>query len=244
MNYTQFERLPDSPAPRPFPGKYPTRIRVEARRGNVPLSYVGKPVTALRDFVGRHYFRKGGILDDLRITEFDQNGIVRRFDGGTLVRACTFADIYFPIPADLLSFLSNRGRLFMFLDRELVSVDERFIYCQTFWQGTAWSSTVKDMLRDVAHSRFRTWFPRETAVRMADHVDILCRKAWFLPVRSAVPALRLVTPRFRSRRHLETEPQPPAPEPQLLDETTGVIPRPVEYMELQQMRQVYYNMVV
>ena len=85
MSYEKFERLPGvSPAPRPFPGAYPTRMRIKTTRGNLNFEYVGKPVPSLKDLVGRRFLRVGGDVNNLIITEFDQNGIVRELRGGGL----------------------------------------------------------------------------------------------------------------------------------------------------------------
>lgn len=61
--------------PKPFPGRYPTRLVVGfvKKNGQLQRTYVGKPCKAALDLVTKFCQQKGGIV----ISEFDRGGAIR-----------------------------------------------------------------------------------------------------------------------------------------------------------------------
>ncbi len=218
MSYEKFERLPGvSPAPRPFPGAYPTRMRIKTTRGNLNFEYVGKPVPSLKDLVGRRFLRVGGDVNNLIITEFDQNGIVRELRGGGLNQASTFADLYFPMPQLLWDYLGRVGRTLAMLDRESIVVDGIPAYTNRFWKDTAWEEKARKMTRDAVHARLgRRWFTEDEYAEIAEFIDRKCVGRWMLP-----PVTPQPPPNRRQRRARERAVPTPFP-------PTGQMPRPMD----------------
>lgn len=218
MSYEKFERLPGvSPAPRPFPGAYPTRMRIKATRGNLNFEYVGKPVSSLKDLVGRRFLRVGGDVNNLLITEFDQNGVVRELRGGGLNQASTFADLYFPMPQLFWDYLSREGRTLAMLDRESIVVDGIPAYTNRFWKDTAWEEKARKMTRDAVHARLgRRWFTEDEYAEIAEFIDRKCVGRWTLP-----PVTPQPPPNRRRRRARERAVPTPFP-------PTGRMPRPMD----------------
>ena len=218
MSYEKFERLPGvSPAPRPFPGAYPTRMRIKTTRGNLNFEYVGKPVPSLKDLVGRRFLRVGGDVNNLIITEFDQNGVVRELRGGGLNQASTFADLYFPMPQLFWDYLGRVGRTLAMLDRESIVVDGIPAYTNRFWKDTAWEEKARKMTRDAVHARLgRRWFTVDEYVEIVEFIDRKCVGRWTLP-----PVTPQPPPNRRQRRARERAVPTPFP-------PTGRMPRPMD----------------
>lgn len=218
MSYEKFERLPGvSPAPRPFPGAYPTRMRIKTIRGNLNFEYVGKPVPSLKDLVGRRFLRVGGDVNSLIITEFDQNGVVRELRGGGLNQASTFADLYFPMPQLFWDYLGRVGRTLAMLDRESIVVDGIPAYTNRFWKDTAWEEKARKMTRDAVHARLgRRWFTEDESAEIAEFIDRKCVGRWTLP-----PVTPQPPPNRRRRRARERAVPTPFP-------PTGRMPRPID----------------
>ena len=168
MAYDKFERLGVSPMPRPFPGKYPTRMQIKAIRGDIPFQYTGKPVSVLKMLVRKQFICCGGNCFNLRVTEFDQNGIIRRSNGGNLELSCTFADLYHPVPQALWENLGRATRLLMMLDRVLVKIDGISVYTNKFWLNTPWLEGIHRMARNAIHARLgRQWFTEANALELS-----------------------------------------------------------------------------
>jgi hypothetical protein len=129
-----FSKLYETQAnvPRPFPGRYPTRIRVNSRDGAYPFTYEGKPVPQILGMVRNQFFRKGGISNNLSFVEFDQNGYIRWMPETGGWRVAPFADIYFPIPKFLLQFQGRTGKLFLMLCRKREEIKGRRLYVNNF----------------------------------------------------------------------------------------------------------------
>lgn len=218
MSYKKFERLPGvSPAPRPFPGAYPTRMRIKTTRGNLNFEYVGKPVPSLKDLVGRRFLRVGGDVNNLIITEFDQNGVVRELRGGGLSQASTFADLYFPMPQLFWDYLGRVGRTLAMLDRESIVVDGIPAYTNRFWKDTAWEEKARKMTRDAVHARLgRRWFTEDEYAEIAEFIDRKCVGRWTLP-----PVTPQPPPNRRQRRARERAVPTPFP-------PTGRMPWPMD----------------
>ena len=218
MSYEKFEQLPGvSPAPRPFPGAYPTRMRIKTTRGNLNFEYAGKPVPSLKDLVGRRFLRVGGDVNNLIITEFDQNGVVRELQGGGLKQASTFADLYFPLPQLLWGYLGRVGRTLAMLDRESIVVDGIPVYTNRFWKDTAWEEKARKMTRDAVHARLgRRWFTEDECTEIAEFIDRKCVGRWTLPPGTPQPP-----PNRRQRRARERAVPTPFP-------PTGRMPRPMD----------------
>ena len=200
MSYEKFERLSGmSSAPRPFPGAYPTRMRIKTTRGKLNFEYVGKPVPSLKDLVGRRFFRVGGDVTNLVITEFDQNGVVRELQGGNLSRASTFADLYFPMPQLFWDYLSRMGQTLAMLDRESIVVDGIPVYTNRFWKDTAWEGKAHKMTQDAVHARLgRRWFTVDEYVEIVEFINCTYVGRWML-----LPVTPQFPPNRRQRRARE-----------------------------------------
>ena len=119
MNYAELALKGRSVTPKPFPGKYPTRIAIFSEKGRNPdFTYHGKPVPELLRTIQTGYIRKGGRVTDLSITEFDQNGIIYYLRRGGLGTMAEFRNIYFPIPAFLFDNLDTMDRAYVLLARK------------------------------------------------------------------------------------------------------------------------------
>lgn len=94
-------KLTRAQKPKPFPGRYPTRIAYVGTLANgQKVSYIGKPtrqvISRYRDWLKNYQLR------DMWIIEFDRNGVIARDKNtGALVRTCEAAVIrnaYHPFP--------------------------------------------------------------------------------------------------------------------------------------------------
>jgi hypothetical protein len=245
MSYPQFTELSVvSPAPRPFPGKYPTRIQIKSFRGSVPCSYTGKPVPELKEWLSRRYLRVGGDARNLTITEVDQNGIIRQLLGGGANQEAVFANMYFPLPSFYLDYLSTTGRTYLFLDRELKEVEGKKVYINQFWKGTGWEDVAKRMVRDLSRARFgRRYFTNDESATIAEFVDRKLVGRWIKPSLVPQPAVvRVATGGRQPRRReqvaavplrwasnlptLPDAPQNPPPQPEVIVTETGRMPVP------------------
>lgn len=178
MSYERFIRMPMALAPRPFPGKYPTRISVYSRNGRHRFSYMGKPTPNLLAYVGAKFFRAGGVAEELTITEFDQNGVLLKLNGGNLERHAGFIDAaYFPMPPFYWSHLGRIEHTFVVLDRELSGR----VYRNRFWQGTQYEGAYQRMIRDCTRGRLnRPWFAADQVDRLPDFI-FTCAERWSHP---------------------------------------------------------------
>jgi hypothetical protein len=111
-----------SKTPRPFPGKYPTRVRISSELQE-PWVYQGKPVPANADVVGRTARRLGWEClnyNNLRYEEFDQNGWILRYGfSGSRPIFATYYNQYFPMMDYYLTNLPPARVLFLLLAREI-----------------------------------------------------------------------------------------------------------------------------
>ena len=177
MGYDKFEKQDAfSPVFRPFPGAYPTRIRILT--GKAGICYQGKPVPGLLSWFVTHHLRKGTDLRYVTITEFDQNGVIRRVVG-TSEAHTPFANAVFPMP-EWWDFISRRARVLVMLDRERVEVDGKILYVNSFFKGTKWEDTAKRMLKEAAALKIagRRWFSIEAVLEMCGKLDTECEK-WY-----------------------------------------------------------------
>lgn len=177
MSYDKFLTLGISPAPKPFPGKYPTRISIVGPS----LPYVGKPVTGLLHWLRESFLRKGGRIQNLTIQEFDQNGIIRQTVGGGGYLEATFANTYFPMPSFYRDFCGRNGFPYMMLDRELVEVQGKRLYRNCWWKNSPDPERFQRMMRDCARGRVTgdwfNWDQAEIAYRASEPLV----SAWVAP---------------------------------------------------------------
>jgi hypothetical protein len=163
VSYKKFLPLVNkSIAPRPFPGLYPTRIRITTlRESETDFSYTGKITPGLYSLVNRHYILRGGLLQNLKLIEFDQNGIIRTLVGCHLSVEATFANCYFPVLSGLWSGLTRSGRLFLFLNRICTKIGGHSVYVNPFWDDTEWSHRMDLFVKHCAGAKFnRRMFTR------------------------------------------------------------------------------------
>ena len=187
MGYDKFEKQDAfSPVFRPFPGAYPTRIRILT--GKAGICYQGKPVPGLLSWFVTHHLRKGADLRFVTITEFDQNGVIRRVVGASEAHT-PFANAVFPMP-EWWDFISRRARVLVMLDRERVEVDGKILYANPFFKGTKWEDTAKRMLKEAAALKIagRRWFSIEAVLEMCGKLDTECEKWYPVKKKAEEPA--------------------------------------------------------
>ena len=114
-------KLSDEPSsvPRPFPGKYPTRVKITSRDGG--FTYEGKPSPELLGYIRRKYLRNGGYYGDLSYKEYDQNGLLFHIPStrDPILKLASFSKIYFPVFPVYFSYLSRGARWWVFLEKEV-----------------------------------------------------------------------------------------------------------------------------
>ena len=159
----------NSAAPRPFPGAYPTRIGIRSLDKEVPFEYYGKPCPSLLRLVHTQYFMKGGKVNRLYVGEFDQNGVVYKCNGGETPWQVTFYSLYFPTPEFYREYFGRGGNLYIGLERELIEVNGRKLYTNTFWRKTQWEPAFLQMLDDCSRGRVnRNWFDEPACFNIPD----------------------------------------------------------------------------
>lgn len=217
-----------SEAYRPFPGRYPTRIRIETT-GKVPLFYLGKPVPALKNLVRNTFFRKGGRSADLRISEFDQNGLLRTVRSPGAMQEAPFFNTVFPWPFFYRTEMSRSHQFFLMLDRTLCLYKGRKLYRNSFCTGEDYQPYFDLILSKavrgvVTKTLIPTWVRdeiiqkiiKETDAwmgRIKEDADIIERKvltAAFFQTRPPVPTYQGQNPRWAIDRAW------PPPEPQYI----------------------------
>lgn len=192
-----FDQMLTSQAPRPFPGKYPTRVRVFAAGGRVPFEYVGKPSPELLALIRSSFLAKQGNTNHLNITEFDQNGMVCAMNGGNYTLRAGFADMYFVL-CPIWGNLGRNARIYQLLDRVPATVAGRKLCHQQVWKGTDLDAPYMRMVEDCARGRVtRAWFSEAEITRMADRVYEESLKWLAVPApvrRTQAPAVEQPTP--------------------------------------------------
>jgi hypothetical protein len=105
-------RMTRATKPKPFPGKYPTRIAYAGMLlDGTHISYIGKPT---RKVLARYQqWMRTHMLKQIWIIEFDRNGVIAR-DKSTNIyaRACDTVQLrssYHPFPKDANKFFHNGG---------------------------------------------------------------------------------------------------------------------------------------
>ena len=206
MGYEKFEVSGVSAAPRPFPGKYPTRVIISSIRGEVPFRYEGKP-KGLLELVYKQFLKKKGRLDNLRFTEFDQNGIVFSLTGGLIGSQVTFVPFYMPAFTLMGYDLTRLCRMYFAMDRVLERVRDKWMYSNKFWDLLEVPTSRALMMDDCSRGRFRQrWFPTDLTNKLC--YDIL--PALVAKWQVAIAPTRVVPEPPRRRIILrDTAPPPP-----------------------------------
>lgn len=151
-----------SQAPRPFPGKYPTRISIQSLRGPV-FNYTGKLVPAVNDAVRKLYFAKGGHPAYLSYKEFDQNGLIMELQRGALNNYVGFAEWYIPYCRNVFSYFECGTSLYYMLNRTPFDCDGRKTTSIALLKDTEYGEAEQRMVLDCAKARVaRDWFPGQT----------------------------------------------------------------------------------
>lgn len=155
MNISRIIAMGLSKAPKPFPGKYPTRVMLWNNRGPA-FSYEGKPVPQLLSLVRHKFILKHRGLNELNFTEVDQNGVIRAFKGGLLDESVAFADMYHPVPRFILADVGRLDAYYTLLARRLVQENGKFLYENTFWENLPCATAFIHMRRECARNRMVT----------------------------------------------------------------------------------------
>lgn len=145
LNSFQPEHMGMAVVPRPFPGKYPTRILM---KWGDDLTYLGKPVDAAFKRVEREFFRKGGEPRYVDIFEFDLSGLIFLKAAGTIGMA-GLAPFYFSFPNNrFLERLSHFGRYWFLRDRQLSKAGGHGIYLSNMFLASPYRSSYLDRVSD------------------------------------------------------------------------------------------------
>lgn len=188
QNLERLSYLPVSEAPKPFPGQYPTRVNIKGLIPGGRFSYVGKPTEDLPGIIRKHFFLKGGRIQDLWSSEFDQNGYVTVFSNRVIQRA-SFANLYRPFPPWVNDELSSVGRLAFCLVGKTIEIEGRKMYAFTPAQAFPWRDRFERMMQECAKGKIRQdWWTQGMGRRMAiDLIPVLERWA-------ALPQTRVRAP--------------------------------------------------
>lgn len=149
-----------SKAPRPFPGVYPTRVRINAD-GPIKFSYVGKPTPGLFRYFLREFAVKEGNVANVSFSEIDQNGYIRVQRWGDPISEVNFSNLYYP----LFPLWKETGvwtTLFLLLSRAPIKVGDRRGYRCTLFDGFPLTAKLEKMTRDCISGRVnKLWFDGE-----------------------------------------------------------------------------------
>lgn len=108
--------------PKPFPGKYPTRIAWQGRYKGQVISYVGKP--SLRALQRFHTYRRR--TPYMWAVEFDRAGVVgKRAEGGIITNAAS-RTYYHPVVDERVDFFLRPFRWITYTEPELIPAPPNF----------------------------------------------------------------------------------------------------------------------
>ena len=218
MGLNNFE--PDKMAlaliPRPFPGKYHTRVLL--RWGN--QSYLGKPVDAIFKHIEGEFIKKGGEPRDVDLWEFDLGGAIFIKEGGAMVMA-GLAPYYFSFPNNrFVERLSHFGRYWFLRDRQLSKASGHGVYLSNMFLSSPYRPLYLDRVSDNSNGLI-PGRPFPTGENLELWADTYLQPYWrryigdrLLPPRT-VPAPVVMGGRRRTitfnAPRLDFTPPPPAP---------------------------------